>query len=150
MSEAEAFPADGVPLLRIAGLAKIFEAGNGRTAALNGIELTVAKGEFVCLLGASGCGKSTLLRIIAGFETATAGTVAVRELSERMVKLVAAVVPKLTAVAPVKPLPVIVTVWPPAASPLVAVTPVTAGLDAAVTMKWSLLDVPEVPPGVFA
>jgi len=77
MSEAEASPADGAPLLRIAGLEKIFEAGNGRTAALSGIDLTVAKGEFVCLLGASGCGKSTLLRIIAGFETATAGTVAV-------------------------------------------------------------------------
>jgi ABC-type nitrate/sulfonate/bicarbonate transport system ATPase subunit len=77
VSDAQAFPADGVPLLRIAGLSKIFEAGNGRTAALSGVDLAVAKGEFVCVLGASGCGKSTLLRVIAGFEIATAGTVAV-------------------------------------------------------------------------
>ena len=41
--------------------------------ALQGAQLAVATGEFVCLIGASGCGKSTLLRIIAGFETATAG-----------------------------------------------------------------------------
>ena len=37
---------------------------------------TIAKGEFVCLIGASGCGKSTLLRIMAGFEQPIAGEVA--------------------------------------------------------------------------
>ena len=45
-------------------------------AILDGIDLTIAPGEFVCLLGASGCGKSTLLNIVAGLEPATAGTVA--------------------------------------------------------------------------
>ena len=46
-------------------------------AILDGIDLTIAPGEFVCLLGASGCGKSTLLNIIAGIEPATSGTVQV-------------------------------------------------------------------------
>ena len=66
-----------VPILRIADLHKVYEAANGAVEALRGINLTIRKGEFVCLLGASGCGKSTLLRIIAGFEKATRGSVAV-------------------------------------------------------------------------
>ena len=47
----------------------------GQAPALNGVSLTVAKGEVVCLLGASGCGKSTLLRLIAGVEPPDAGEV---------------------------------------------------------------------------
>jgi NitT/TauT family transport system ATP-binding protein/sulfonate transport system ATP-binding protein len=78
MSEATVSHSDSAPLLRIDALSKSFVAGNGRVAALSGIDLVVGAGEFVCLLGASGCGKSTLLRIIAGFEAATAGTVRVR------------------------------------------------------------------------
>jgi NitT/TauT family transport system ATP-binding protein len=65
------------PILQISDLHKVYEAANGSVEALRGINLTVKKGEFVCLLGASGCGKSTLLRIIAGFEKATRGAVAV-------------------------------------------------------------------------
>ena len=38
---------------------------------LDDVDLTVAPGEFVCLLGASGCGKSTLLNLIAGLEAPT-------------------------------------------------------------------------------
>ncbi|MET8648795.1 ABC transporter ATP-binding protein [Nocardia aurea] len=45
--------------------------------AMDGISLDIAAGEFVCVVGASGCGKSTLLRILAGFETASRGAVAV-------------------------------------------------------------------------
>ena len=61
------------PILRIENLGKRY----GDVEALRGADLRVARGEFVCLLGASGCGKSTLLRVIAGFEEASAGRVVV-------------------------------------------------------------------------
>ena len=48
---------------------------DGRPAVLEDISLTVAEGEFVCLLGASGCGKSTLLSLVAGLAEPTSGTV---------------------------------------------------------------------------
>ena len=78
-----------VPLLRaslrqeqaavtIDGVSKVFGGGRGRrVAALDTIDLRVAPGEFVCLLGASGCGKSTLLNLIAGLDQPTSGTVTV-------------------------------------------------------------------------
>jgi multiple sugar transport system ATP-binding protein len=62
--------ADGVAL---AGIVKSF----GATRVLDGIDLAIEGGEFLTLVGPSGCGKSTLLRIIAGLETADAGTVAI-------------------------------------------------------------------------
>ncbi|WP_127784482.1 ABC transporter ATP-binding protein [Rhodococcus sp. X156] len=45
--------------------------------AVSGVNLDIGTGELVCVIGASGCGKSTLLRILAGFESATNGTVSV-------------------------------------------------------------------------
>jgi len=53
----------------IAGLRKEYAAGAHRVLALDGIDLTIAPGEFVCIVGPSGCGKSTLLRILAGLDT---------------------------------------------------------------------------------
>jgi multiple sugar transport system ATP-binding protein len=47
----------------------------GATPVLSGIDLSVADGEFLTLVGASGCGKSTLIRIIAGLEPRTSGSV---------------------------------------------------------------------------
>ena len=61
-----------------------------------------------------------------------AGLVAVIEVSLTTVKSVAAVVPKSTTVAPVNPVPVIVTEVPPVVGPLVGVRPVTTGAVAAV------------------
>ena len=54
---------------------KLFGEGVHQYLALDGIDLEVSEGEFVCLLGPSGCGKSTLLNILAGFERANDGTV---------------------------------------------------------------------------
>src|SRR6516165_6114207 len=61
----------------IAGLRKEYAAGAHRVLALDGIDLTIAPGEFVCLVGPSGCGKSTLLRILAGLDTQTSGSMKV-------------------------------------------------------------------------
>ena len=47
----------------------------GATKVLHGVDLHVADGEMIVIVGASGCGKSTLLRIVAGLETATTGSI---------------------------------------------------------------------------
>jgi NitT/TauT family transport system ATP-binding protein len=57
--------------VRVEGVSQVF--GRGAPPVLEGVDLTVAPGEFVCLLGASGCGKSTLLSLIAGLLEPTAG-----------------------------------------------------------------------------
>ncbi|MEE2996684.1 MAG: ABC transporter ATP-binding protein [Pseudomonadota bacterium] len=58
-------------VIRLSGITKNF----GQTPVLRGIDLDIADGEFLTLVGASGCGKSTLLRIIAGLEDQTDGDV---------------------------------------------------------------------------
>ncbi|MGC1558515.1 MAG: ABC transporter ATP-binding protein [Bradyrhizobium sp.] len=58
-------------------MTKRFAVGNGEIEALAPVDLSIPKGEFVCLIGASGCGKSTLLRVIAGFEEPTTGDVSI-------------------------------------------------------------------------
>jgi iron(III) transport system ATP-binding protein len=64
---------DAPPALVCDGLCKQF----GSNAVVRGVDLTVAEGEFVALLGHSGCGKTTTLRLIAGLEVPNAGTIAI-------------------------------------------------------------------------
>ncbi len=54
---------------------KTYPGATGNRPAVCGVSLDIADGEFMVLVGPSGCGKSTLLRLIAGLETADAGTI---------------------------------------------------------------------------
>ena len=63
--------------ITIADLRKEYGNGPCRVVALDGINLTIAPGEFCCIVGPSGCGKSTLLRILAGLDRATGGTIGI-------------------------------------------------------------------------
>jgi nitrate/nitrite transport system ATP-binding protein len=60
--------------IQIEGVEQTFATKKGPFVALRDINLTVAKGEFVTLIGHSGCGKSTLLNLIAGLTRPTEGT----------------------------------------------------------------------------
>jgi putrescine transport system ATP-binding protein len=65
-------PGEGIqPFIRIQDVTKTF----GKFTAVNAVSLDIAKGEMFALLGGSGCGKTTLLRMLAGFETPTAGRI---------------------------------------------------------------------------
>jgi len=65
------------PFLAIRGVSKRFAVGDDEIEALASVDLTIARGQFACLIGASGCGKSTLLRIVAGFEEPSSGEISV-------------------------------------------------------------------------
>lgn len=64
--------------VEIAGVHKVFGTGKSMYHALAGVDLRIAKGQFVSLIGHSGCGKSTLLNLVAGLSLPTVGTVAVK------------------------------------------------------------------------
>lgn len=61
------------PIIEVKGVSKFF----GEKTALDHINLSIKKGEFVTILGPSGCGKTTLLRLIAGFQTASEGVICI-------------------------------------------------------------------------
>ena len=61
------------PMLKIEGVGMTFPTKRGPFVALRDIDLEVARGQFVALIGHSGCGKSTLLNLVAGLTTPTAG-----------------------------------------------------------------------------
>lgn len=62
-------------ILRCEGVRKIYGSGAGQVAALDGIDLSVEKGEFTAVMGASGSGKSTLLHILGSVDRPTEGRV---------------------------------------------------------------------------
>ncbi|PMB48745.1 bacitracin ABC transporter ATP-binding protein [Fischerella thermalis CCMEE 5205] len=61
--------------LVIEGVNKIYPTADGPYTVLDGVNLKVREGEFVCIIGHSGCGKSTLLNMVSGFNTPTDGVV---------------------------------------------------------------------------
>ena len=64
-------------ILKCDGIKKVFGKGENQVTALNGINLSIEKGEFVAIVGASGSGKSTLLHILGSVDKPTCGTVMV-------------------------------------------------------------------------
>ena len=62
-------------ILRCEGLSKVYGSGDNRVEALNQVDLSVEKGEFVAVIGASGSGKSTLLHILGSVDKSTEGKV---------------------------------------------------------------------------
>jgi putative ABC transport system ATP-binding protein len=64
-------------LVRVEGVSKTFKRGAEKIHVLDGLDLSLAKGEFLALMGPSGSGKSTLLNIIGGLDSPTAGAVSV-------------------------------------------------------------------------
>src|SRR3954454_12013563 len=73
--------------VELSGVSKTFAVRRGSVVALQDIDLTIRRGEFVSLIGPSGCGKSTLLRIIADLLAPTTGTVQVNGKPARKARL---------------------------------------------------------------
>ncbi|MGB3758017.1 MAG: nitrate ABC transporter ATP-binding protein [Rivularia sp. (in: cyanobacteria)] len=63
------------PYLQIKDVSKVYPTKSGPFTVLDGVNLDVLQGEFICVIGHSGCGKSTLLNMVSGFNTPTSGQV---------------------------------------------------------------------------
>lgn len=66
-----------VPAVRVRDVTKVYGGGDTQVRALDGVDLDVARGEFLAVMGPSGSGKSTLLHVMAGLDRPTAGSVEV-------------------------------------------------------------------------
>ena len=67
--------AEAPPQISASGLTKYYCSGVQEVRALDGVDLHVARGEFVAIVGASGSGKSTLLNLLGGLDTPTTGQI---------------------------------------------------------------------------
>ena len=65
-------------IIQTVGLKKYYTVGGNTVRALDGVDMSVLQGEFVCIAGRSGSGKSTLLNMLAGLEPPTKGEIIVR------------------------------------------------------------------------
>lgn len=68
-------PTTAPPYLEISGLGKTYNTPQGPYPVLADVNLAVAEGEFICVVGHSGCGKTTLLNMVSGFATPSTGRV---------------------------------------------------------------------------
>jgi len=68
-------------VVKAKNLSLTFETNDGPVQALQDIDLTIEKGEFVSFIGPSGCGKTTFLRVMADLEQPTAGTITINGVS---------------------------------------------------------------------
>ena len=62
-------------IIRTVGLKKHYTVGGNTVRALDGVDMSVLQGEFVCVAGRSGSGKSTMLNMLAGLEPPTEGEI---------------------------------------------------------------------------
>ncbi|MCP2165164.1 ABC transporter ATP-binding protein [Goodfellowiella coeruleoviolacea] len=83
--------------VELVGVRKTFGRGPAAVTALDGVDLRVGAGEFVCLLGASGCGKSTLLNLVADLDQPSAGRIVRHTARPAVMFQEAALMPWLTA-----------------------------------------------------
>jgi putative ABC transport system ATP-binding protein len=67
-----------MPLIEISDLKRYYKMGDTTVKALDGINLAIEEGEFLCLMGPSGSGKSTLLNLLGGLDTPDGGSIIVR------------------------------------------------------------------------
>ncbi|MGC8711173.1 MAG: nitrate ABC transporter ATP-binding protein [Leptodesmis sp.] len=75
MSEPGPTSVDPNGFLVIDNVTKVYQTSKGPFTVLDGINLTINEGEFICLIGHSGCGKTTLLNMVSGFNTPSTGEV---------------------------------------------------------------------------